>query len=239
MKYFLTLIITFLTLLDTFAQTGYIGKRNELQFEGFNAMLQGKYGFSYKFCLSNSVLLKADFGFHRKKLKDQFYIKDNYNYSGDRQYYHSDIQFSGNTWGLSLIFGGYNVTNMPLPVGYYWGFGFMKTKGIANQISQVTTYYNYYSSTYGDSTNREIKNYNVNSTILKIIWGRNFALTEFLTLDFSLDFGININKNDVGLVTALPYSNPIWKTRTHDFWDENPSLVYLYLMPNICIGYIF
>jgi len=236
MKKISLILFSFFVTSSCIGQIGFLGKRNVVSTDLFNTFFQKKYNLNYDFCLGKSFMVKASYSLFRDKRTLLSYGNNNlaillYDYNK------AELNLKGHSWETGIIWSYYNLTNMPMPFGYYMGLSYEHFSGNLNEIRITNT--NFPNTKEYDFTNK--------ANIFKIIYGRNSYLQSNFIIDLSLEVGIyagsSSNNNEKVSLIVLPFSCPINKYRRKydsDIYDrEKHKKVTFYLMPNIKIGYIF
>ena len=131
MKKVILFLVLFCVHIHSFAQKGFLGKRNEVSFDLFNSVYQGKYNFNYKYCLGKNIALKTTYSL--LNAKDQVLSSASYTITKTK------ISASGNSWSIGLLWNS-QFTNMPMPIGYYLGMAYERN---VNTITENTTVQSY------------------------------------------------------------------------------------------------
>jgi len=235
MKKNIVLILLVFLFANSYGQIGYLGKRNVVSTDLFSDIYLGKHNLDYNFCLGKSFIIKTSYALHNYSTKS--ILEDGYGYYGNNDF--STNTLKGHSWELGFDYSYFIVTNMPMPIGYYFGMSFEHFSGTKNEV------HNYFSPTLIQKIR-----FNNKANIFKIEYGRNTYIKYNFILKTALDIGVyfgSANAEDsLNLYNrpsmVLPLSNPIKSLRIKysDGYDLNTGTTFtFYVMPKISIGYIF
>ena len=236
MKRNITLILLVFLFANSYGQIGYLGKRDVVSTDLFSDVYLGKYNLDYDFCLGKSFMIKTSYALHNYTTKS--ILEDGYGYYGNNNF--SKNTLKGHSWELGFDYGYFLFTNMPMPIGYYFGMSFEHFSGTINEV------HNYFSPT----SIQKLK-FNNKANIVKIEYGRNTYIRYNIILKTAIDigmyFGSAIASDSVSMSNSpsmvMPFTNPIksFRIRYGDsgFMNNNNTTIALYVMPKISIGYIF
>ncbi len=236
MKKTTVIIILIFLFPRVFGQIGFLGKRNVISTDLFNTIYQGKYNLNYNFCLGKSFMLKTSYALHRHS--NTILLTDANNYYTSNENDVADISLKGHSWELGFDYGYFLLTNMPMPIGYYWGMAFEHFSGTVNESCTDNNYFPSIEKKYF---------FNNKANIFKLIYGRNSYIKYNFILKASIEIGFysgstieNDSSNTHGCPPmVLPLSNPIIKNIKYEGAYDKMKKVTFYIMPNISIGYIF
>ena len=205
------------------AQTeGFLGKRNQVQYDAFGTAYQGVFGFTYGYSFSKHFMMQLGFGLQNK----DYDIPAN-NTTG--------VAFVSNVnskrFCVGFITNGGNA-GMNLPIGYYAGFNIKFMSALVEEQFKTGTLLgskeNTLTGLYDNSLNISQQNFDckINSYGMTIVMGKNFYLTQNITLDLSFETGMTYY--------SYTYLNPAVE---NGYYNEGFSIVdnrgYYYSINNV------
>jgi hypothetical protein len=258
MKQTIRLMLFFCVLaFSSLAQVGYIGKRNEISTDVMSIPLYNSFQMEYKYALSKRAAVAFSYGKGTSEhAVNSSYFANNYirimppHYNGDvidlesKDIVSANAEADYSRWGIELLFA--TSSNMQLPVGYYFSYGFLRTKGtvtdryvLRNYSSGVKTYIPY----------------DMRSSLFYLTSAKEIALNDFITLNFGFNVGLSFVtlklderyddlQNTNFIREDAPYSeipSPLFSFRKRQFdsGDNKYQNVRFVIIPFVKLGYIF
>jgi len=234
MKKNIALILLVFLFANSYGQIGYLGKRNVVSTDLFSDVYLGKYNLDYNFCLGKSFMIKTSYAIHNYSTTNTFS-----NVYGNCNQFSNTL--NGHSWELGFDYGYFLFTNMPMPIGYYFGMSFEHFSGTMNETQ------NYY---FLQPSVQKFK-FNNKANIVKIEYGRNTYIKYNIILKTAIDigmyFGSAIASDSVSMSSSpsmvMPFTNPLKSLRIRygdsGFLNNANNTIAFYVMPKISIGYIF
>jgi hypothetical protein len=250
------------------AQKGFLGKRNQIEWDAFSFINQGKFSFEYKYVLTNQLQLTLIYKYC--DLSNPVLLRSIYYTAYDPARSYSDnfrtdakgtFQYNANTFGIGIVYAS-SYTNMPMPFGYYTGLAYERTEGTYTEMLNPTgpPSYNFYSSSRNPFDGAFKLNYQCNSNLIKVTYGKCSYLGHNLSLDLSLDMGVIFgrfygqdslskyiapaelpdNTNILGFVRKTGFSE---SKKPYEAVSQTDPVYFsyfrFYAMPKIKIGFLF
>jgi hypothetical protein len=206
------LVGLFFCIQTSFAQSGFIGKKNEVSFDA-TSIAFGKVNGSYKYSYSKRTSLIANFGIQNTS-------KGSSNSNRLIDAYVPAAKCNGLLLGLGFLWNS-KASGMNMPIGYYTGFSIDYFSGkLINTIpkgqlseelkwTDAGVYYtqSYSSLGYSNSNNLNF-NFKISGYNFNFYYGKNIYLAKSFTLDILLKLGIGYYLYKPSNFTAYPSDNP-------------------------------
>ncbi|MBT3422709.1 MAG: hypothetical protein HOD63_10700 [Bacteroidetes bacterium] len=243
-KFLILILLSVCSLQDNFAQGGFLNKKNQIQFDFFNPLFSGDYGFTLTRSIKEDMALSVGFKFNRNSTPqlrayhdygDEFYAVYLAFVSKDLR---EHIPIWGSSKGLLFEFDilASGLSGMQLPLGHYWGYGYEIFLGSFEQSELI-----------GDIM--YITPFDHRSHKLKGFWGKNTYLKSNFTLDMRLEFGLQFGKSSSlsseNIVAHFPYYRGVFNMNFIRISDSTIEGVYFerylgtFIYPKLSIGYLF
>jgi hypothetical protein len=196
-KHFFVVLILLIFIQKSQAQStvGFLKRKNQIAFDAFNAAYFGIYGLEYGHCFSKHFMLKFSFGIQHKSYDGIEYSSGDGN--GSTLLYSGTSTIDAKRVSLSFIYNS-QAAGLNLPIGYYAGFSIKKIFAtVYNPIPAGKFWgstYDETNATYDYYLNHSQLNFDekVRTLAFTIILGKNYYLSNGITLDLSFETGFAI-----------------------------------------------